>query len=479
MTTAPGFADVQSALQQGALRCEALTETFLARIRAGESLNAFVEVYADEALDAARAVDQKLQQGKAGPLAGLVLAVKDVICHRGHGLGASSKILEGFRSQFTATALQRLLDADAIVIGRVGCDEFAMGSSNESSCYGPVRNPYDPARSPGGSSGGSAAALAAGMCHAALGSDTGGSVRQPASFCGVVGLKPTYGRVSRWGLIAYASSFDQIGPLTQNVEDAALLLKHMAGPDGHDNTAASKPAGDYVAEMQRCKSQKFRIGYIREALESEGLDPEVRARAFDVLKTLRAQGHLVEEVRFPFLDYVVPCYYVLTTAEASSNLQRYDGVRYGYRAPAVAGLQALYRESRSQGFGPEVQRRILLGTFVLSAGYYDSYYTQAMKVRRMIRDHTDALLIGYDFLFTPTAPAPAFRLGEKNNDPVSMFLSDIYTVHANLAGMPAISVPCGLNTQGLPVGMQLMGRRFEEGKLLGMALQLQNGLRGL
>ena len=351
----------------------------------------------------------------------MVIGVKDVICHQGHGLTASSQILEGFESQFTATALQRLLDEDVIVIGRQSCDEFAMGSSNENSAYGPARNPHDPDRVPGGSSGASAAAVAAHMCLASLGSDTGGSVRQPAAFCGTLGLKPTYGRISRWGLIAYASSFDQIGPIAHSVEDLALLLEIMAGPDQRDQTASIEPVPAYSAEIAASQQPTFTFGVMPEVIDSPGLGAEVKEGFRRKVTQLAAQGHRIVELNFPLLEYLVPCYYILTTAEASSNLSRYDGVRYGYRHPQSTDLEELYTRTRSEGFGQEVQRRILLGNFVLSSGYYDAYYTQAMKVRRLIQERTHEMLQQCDFLLTPTTPTPAFRIGEKSETPSRCF----------------------------------------------------------
>ncbi|RMG26410.1 MAG: Asp-tRNA(Asn)/Glu-tRNA(Gln) amidotransferase subunit GatA [Bacteroidetes bacterium] len=466
--------EIQSDLADGSISCIELVTHYLKCIREQQALHAFVEVFEEEALQKARETDQKLKQGSAGKLAGLVLGIKDVLCYEGHTVTASSRILQGFESLFTATAVQRLLAEDAIVIGRQSCDEFAMGSSNENSWYGPVRNPHHLNKVPGGSSGGSAAAVSAGLCHAALGSDTGGSVRQPASFCGIVGLKPTYGRVSRWGLIAYASSFDQVGPLARSVEDVARITQVMAGADGHDNTASPHPVDDYPSLLASATGQRYRIGYLREALESEGLDPEIRRFTQQYLQQLAAAGHEVKPVSFPLLEYVVPCYYVLTTAEASSNLSRFDGVRYGYRAPNVNDLETLYVKSRSLGFGEEVKKRIMLGTFVLSAGYYDAYYTQAMKVRRLIQQQTLELFKRCDFLLTPTTPTPAFDLGEKTSDPVAMFLADIFTVHANLAGIPAISLPLGSHSSQLPFGIQLMAPHFEEARLLAFSKQLMD-----
>ncbi|MEM7659375.1 MAG: Asp-tRNA(Asn)/Glu-tRNA(Gln) amidotransferase subunit GatA [Bacteroidota bacterium] len=464
------LADIQRDLSTGLLTCSDLVDFYLGRINAQPEINAFVEVFSEEAKSAAALVDEKLRAGTAGKLAGLVLGIKDVLCYKGHGLTASSTILNGFESMITATVVERLLAEDAIIIGRQNCDEFAMGSSNENSTYGPVRNPVDPSRVPGGSSGGSAAAVKAGMCHASLGSDTGGSVRQPATFCGLVGLKPTYGRVSRWGLIAYASSFDQIGPITRSVEDAALLLSFMAGPDGKDNTASTQPVPDYLPLKSMDAPRK--IGYLKEVLESPGLDQEIKRQQEALLQACQEAGHEVVELTFPLLKYLVPCYYILTTAEASSNLSRYDGVHYGHRSSEGEDLASVYLNSRSEGFGEEVQRRIMLGTFVLSAGYADDYYLKAMKVRRLIREQSLTLLETCDVLLTPTTPTPAFQIGEKTEDPVEMFLSDVFTVHANLAGLPAISFPWGTHSTQLPIGMQLMGRPFEEAALLTFAEQL-------
>ncbi|MEM6344535.1 MAG: Asp-tRNA(Asn)/Glu-tRNA(Gln) amidotransferase subunit GatA [Bacteroidota bacterium] len=461
------LADIQRDLATGSVKCTDLVDFYLSQIESQKALNLFVEVYAEEAKKQAHLVDQKIASGTAGKLAGMVLGIKDVICYQNHGLTASSQILKGFDSQFTATALARLLAEDVIIIGRQSCDEFAMGSSNENSCYGPARNPVDPNRVPGGSSGASAAAVAANMCLASLGSDTGGSVRQPASFCGVIGLKPTYGRISRWGLIAYGSSFDQIGPITRSSEDAALLLQLMAGADDRDNTSSHQAVGNYPEELTR--KGPYKIAYIKEALDSPGLDPEVRSAMLNSIEQLKAAGHEVAEVNFPLLDYLVPCYYILTTAEASSNLSRFDGVHYGYRSEGAKDLNEVYTMSRSEGFGAEVKRRIILGTFVLSAGHYDAYYTRAMKVRRLIRDATRKLLADWDMLLTPTAPTTAFPIGEKQDDPIAMYLSDIYTVHANLAGCPAISIPVAHHPNGLPIGLQLMASDFAEGKLLAIA----------
>ncbi len=459
--------EVRSALAAGDTTCVQLVEYYLRNIEErNPQLNAFLEVWPDEARAQALAVDAKLAAGTAGPLAGMVIGLKDVLAYAGHALQSSSRMLDGFRSLFTGTAVQRLLDADAILIGRQNCDEFAMGGSNENSYFGPARNYLDPSRVPGGSSGGSAVAVQADMCLASIGSDTGGSVRQPAAFCGVVGLKPTYSRVSRYGLVAFASSFDQIGPITRSVEDAARLLEVMAGPDGMDSTASQRPVPAYFGLLQPV--EHYRIGYIADAIDSPGLAPEIRAGLAAKLDELRRQGHVVEAVEFPFLDVMIPTYYVLTMAEASSNLGRFDGVKYGYRAPDATDLESLYKKSRAQGFGPEVQRRIMLGTFVLSASYYDAYYTKAQQVRRLIKEKTDELLRQYDFLVLPTTPTTAFKIGEKQ-DPVSMYLADIFTVQASLAGVPAISVPMGTDAAGLPMGLQIMAGAFREAELLAFA----------
>ncbi|RYE13367.1 MAG: Asp-tRNA(Asn)/Glu-tRNA(Gln) amidotransferase subunit GatA, partial [Sphingobacteriales bacterium] len=399
-----------------------------------------------------------------GKLAGMVIAIKDNICYKGHEVTASSKILTGFKSIFSSTVVERLLAEDAVIIGRCNCDEFAMGASNESSYLGPVKNFVDNTRVSGGSSGGSAVAVQAGMCHAAIGTDTGGSVRQPASFCGVIGFKPTYGRISRHGIIAYASSFDQVGPITNSVEDAALLYSIMAGADEWDSTLSQKPVdreGTVVPD-----NAKKRIAYIQEAISSPGVDTEVKTALINYIEKLRADGHTVEPVAFELLDYLVPAYYILATAEASSNLARYDGVHYGYRSNAATDLTSTYKKSRSEGFGKEVKRRIMLGTFVLSSGYYDAYYAKAQKVRRLIREKTTDILSEYDFLLVPTAPEPAYEIGKGETDPVRSYLADIFTVQASLAGVPAISLPAGNNTKGLPLGLQLLTKHFAEQELL-------------
>lgn len=465
--------EVQADLKVGAVSCRQLVDFYLKNIEEkNPTLNAFVAVYDEEARQRAEEIDQKIANGTAGRLAGMVLGIKDVLCYQNHGLQAGSKILDGFVSQFTATAVERVLAEDAIIIGRQNCDEFAMGSSNENSAFGVVRNAADTTRVPGGSSGGSAVAVQADMCLASLGSDTGGSVRQPAAFCGLVGLKPTYGRISRWGLIAYGSSFDCIGPITKSVEDAALLLEIMAGADDFDSTVAHQPVLAYSSLVSSATTEKRRIGYLREGVESEALQPEIRQAMQTKLDWLREQGHEVEAVDFELLPYILPTYYILTTAESSSNLSRFDGVRYGHRSDKAHDLTSLYKKSRSEGFGKEVKKRIMLGTFVLSASYYDAYYTKAQKVRRLMKNQTDQLFEKYDFLLMPTTPTTAFPIGDKTEDPLQMYLADIFTVQANVVGNPAISIPNGTDAQGLPMGLQMMGKPFGEAELLTFAKYL-------
>jgi aspartyl-tRNA(Asn)/glutamyl-tRNA(Gln) amidotransferase subunit A len=464
------LSDIQRDLATGSITCRQLVEHYLQRIDDHRHLNAFVAVYADEARQRADEVDAKLKDGKAGRLAGMVLGIKDVLCFNQHGVQAGSRILDGFVSQFTATAVQRVIDEDVIIIGRQNCDEFAMGSSNENSAFGPVRNADDTDRVPGGSSGGSAVAVQAGLCLASLGSDTGGSVRQPSAFCGTVGLKPTYARVSRWGLIAYASSFDCIGPITHTVEDAALLLEIMAGADDFDSTVSRNDIPAY--SQQLTVNRPLRIGYLREGVESEGVDSIVRQKTQEALDRLRELGHTVEPVDFPLLKHILPTYYILTTAEASSNLSRFDGVRFGYRSPDATDLESLYKKSRTDGFGDEVRRRIILGTFALSSSYYDAYYTKAQQVRRLIKDETDALFAQYDLIASPVTPTTAFRIGEKSSDPLQMYLADIFTVQANVVGCPAISIPNGTDENGLSIGFQFMAAPFREVDMLAAASQL-------
>ncbi len=451
----------------------ALADAFFQKIQTEDAeIGAYLTITRDRALQKAAAIDRAADKGDPlPPLAGVPVAVKDVMTVAGMRSTAGSKILENFVAPYECTAVKRLEDAGAIVLGKTNCDEFAMGSSNENSGYWPVRNPRDRERVPGGSSGGSAAAVAAGMCVAALGSDTGGSIRQPAAFCGVVGLMPTYGRVSRYGLIAFASSLDHIGPLTRSVKDAAILLRHIAGRDPNDSTSADVPVPDYVEEIEK-PVRGLKLGVPREYF-GEGLNPEVRKAVEDGIQKLARAGCEIVNISLPHTPYAIPTYYVIATAEASSNLARYDGVRYGYRSRGARTLSEMYRRSRDEGFGAEVKRRIILGTYVLSAGYYDAYYLKAQRVRTLLTRDFDAAFKQVDAIVTPTTPTPAFKLGEKTDDPLAMYLADIYTVTADLAGVPGISVPCGQSRDGLPIGLQILGRHFDEATLirLGHALE--------
>lgn len=435
-----------------------------------ETLNAFIEVFREEAIILAIEIDQKLKSGSAGKLAGLVIGLKDNICFKDHAVTASSKILNGFVSNYSATVVERLLSEDAIIIGRLNCDEFAMGASNETSYYGTVKNAANLNRVPGGSSGGSAVAVQANMCQAALGSDTGGSIRQPAAFCGNWGFKPSYGTVSRYGLLAYASSFDQIGPITKNAEDLIRLMSIIAGPDNFDATMKQIQYPHFNINNPPASNKKFAV--LRDCIEHDGIDPEIKNHTLEVMEYLKKQGHSVDLVDFPMLDLLVPCYYVLTTAEASSNLARYSGLLYGYRSPNAADLNSTFTYSRSEGFGTEVKRRIMLGTFVLSSNHYDAYYTKAQKVRNLIKMKTDELFAKYDFILTPTTSTPAFELGEKSKDPIAMYLADLFTVHANIVGIPAISIPTAVASNKLPFGMQLMAPMFKDNELIHAAQNL-------
>lgn len=461
-----------AALQEGRVTCLQAVEHYLQRIAATRHLNAFIEVYTNEALQKARELDEKRKAGQpAGKLHGVVIGLKDVICYEDHKISASSKILRDFTSIYSATAVNRLLAEEAIIIGNLNCDEFAMGSTNENSSYGKVLNAKDESRIPGGSSGGSAVAVQAGLCMVSLGSDTGGSVRQPADLCGIVGMKPTYGRISRYGLIAYASSFDQIGVFANNIPDIACLLEVMAGPDEYDSTVSQQPVENYSGLLQT--DQKYRIAYLAEALDHPSLDPEIASSIKNLLEQLRQKGHQVEPVAFDLIDHIVPAYYVLTTAEASSNLSRFDGIKYGYRSTEKGlDLTELYKQSRSTGFGREVKRRIMLGTFVLSAGYYDAYFTRAQKVRKLLSDQTQLIFKDFDVILLPTTPSVAFKIGEKMDDPIAMYLADIYTVMANLVGIPAISLPLFTHSTGMPFGLQAMTNRFDELSLLRFSEQV-------
>ena len=455
------------------MTCAALVDYYLKNIADNHHLNAFLEVWADEAKARAIEIDSKVKAGTAGRLAGVVIALKDVLSFRGHKVSSSSKILQGFESIYSATVVQRLLDEDAIFIGRTNCDEFAMGASNENSAFGPVLNAADPSRVPGGSSGGSAVAVQANMAHAALGSDTGGSIRQPAAFTGIVGLKPTYGLISRWGLLAYASSFDQIGPMTKSIEDSALLTEIMAGPDGQDASMFQQAAPKFTAPKAPAKA-KFAV--MREAIDGEGIDPEVKSMMTGLIAKLEAAGHEVSYFDFPLLDHMVPVYYVITTAEASSNLSRYSGMMYGKRSENAHDLESTYVLSRTEGFGEEVKRRIMLGTFVLSSDQYDAYYEKAQKVRQIIRTETEKVLANVDAILLPTTSTPAFKLGEKAANPVAMYMADLLTVQANLAGNPAISIPGGKTLDGLPMGVQLMTGILEEQELFDLSKLVEETL---
>jgi len=461
------LSEIQALIDQKKLVLPDLLDHYFTQIETHQNLNAFNEVFFDSAKKQAQEVQEKISKGTAGKLAGMVIGIKDNILYKDHATTASSKMLEGFISPYSSTVAERLIAEDAIIIGRLNCDEFAMGGSNETSYYGPVRNAADTERVAGGSSGGSAVAVQADLCLSALGTDTGGSVRQPAAFCGCFGFKPTYGRISRYGVIAYASSFDQVGTLTSSVTDAALLMEVLAGADAHDSTVSRLPVPAYSANLENQGIKK--IAVLKETLESEALDADLKSAILAAIEEFKAQGHRVDYVSFDLLDYLVPAYYVLTAAEASSNLSRYDGVHYGYRNLQAENLNSLYKKSRAEGFGDEVKRRILLGTFVLSAGYYDAYYQKAQRVRRMIRDKIEVLFQSYDVLLTPVAPTPAFKIGENMQDPLVMYMADIFTVLASLTGIPAIAVPLGNNPDGLPLSLQLMAKHFEEDVLLSLA----------
>lgn len=457
-------------LERGETTCLEVVNFYLNNIKENKHLNAFLEVFEDEAIAKARKIDQKIKAGTAGKLAGLVLGIKDIIVYENHVAQAGSKILEGFESQFSATAVQRVIDEDAIIIGRLNCDEFGMGSSNENSAYGPVLNGINNKHVPGGSSGGSAVAVQMNMCLASLASDTGGSVRQPAAFCGMVGLKPTYSRISRYGLIAYASSFDVIGIISRTISDNAILLEVMAGKDEFDSTVSSNTVPSYSSKLQF--DEKVKIAYLKDTLEAEGISPEIKEKTLEKIDYLKSEGHQVEAVDFPMYKYALPTYYILITAEASSNLSRFDGVKYGYRSPKSFNLESMYKKTRSEGFGEEVKRRIMLGTFVLSASYYDAYYTKAQRVRRLIHNKIKELLSAYDFIVMPTTPTTAFELGEHNQNPLEMYIADLFTVQASVAGIPSISIPNGYDKKGLPIGLQVMTNFFAEDKLLAFSSYL-------
>jgi aspartyl-tRNA(Asn)/glutamyl-tRNA(Gln) amidotransferase subunit A len=457
----------QARLNSGQTTCVQTVSHYLRAIEANKELNAYIEVFNEEALKRASFLDKQSVKGR---LHGVVIGLKDNICYKGHKVSAGSAILQNFTSLYSATAVERLLNEGAIIIGRQNCDEFGMGSTNEYSFYGSVLNPIDKERVPGGSSGGSAAAVRAGLCMASLGSDTGGSVRLPADFCGIVGVKPSYGHVSRYGLIAYGSSFDQIGILAHNVQDASLILEVIAGPDEFDSTATTKALSNTESYKN---AGPYKIAYFPDWIHHPSIDPEIADRLTNYLKELESLGHKVEPVDFKLTEYIVPTYYILTTAEASSNLARYDGVRYGYRTKnKVSDLAGFYKKNRTEGFGKEVKRRIMLGTFVLSSGYYDAYYTKAQQVRNQLLQHTLQIFNNFDFILAPNSPSIAFKAGEKNKDPLAMYMGDIFTVFANLTGVPAISLPLFKHSSNLPFGIQVLSKQFNDLSLLSFSHQL-------
>ncbi len=450
--------------------CRMAVQHYLKEIAANKHLNAFVEIFGDESIERANKLDEKRKNGEAlGKLHGVIIGIKDVICYKDHQVTAASGILKNFTSLYNSTVVEKLLKEDAIIIGSCNCDEFAMGSTNENSTYGRVLNALDENKVPGGSSGGSAVAVQAGLCMVSLGSDTGGSVRQPADFCGIVGIKPSYGSISRNGLIAYASSFDQIGIFSNNVTDAARVLEVISGVDEFDSTVNHRrqPESSNSFQPKKNTSNSYRIAVFRNALEHKNLDPEIKNNIYELAGQLKKDGFETEEIEFNLIDFIVPAYYVITTAEASSNLSRYDGVRYGYRHKNEAGdLIEFYKETRSRGFGKEVKRRIMLGTFVLSEGYYDAYFTKAQQIRRLLVNQTEDIFKNFDALIMPTVPSTAFEAGSMQKDPIAMYLADIYTVYANLTGTPAISLPLFKHSNGMPFGVQLITNKHDELTLL-------------
>jgi len=463
---------IQEALKNGETTVVQIAEQYLQNIEQSKELNIYIEVFSDEILEKAAELDHKINNGGSlGSLFGAIISIKDVICYKDHQVTAASKILEGFQSQYTATALQKLLDEDALVIGRTNCDEFAMGSSNENSVYGVTPNGVDPSRIAGGSSGAAAVSVQQNTCLIALGTDTGGSVRQPAAFNGMIGMKPSYSRISRYGVIAYGSSFDQIGVIGTNLDDVGLFIHTMSGEDVMDSTSSSKEVN---REFQT--SDNYSFAYIDEVMNHPKLDGGIQTDSDNLLKNLTTQGHTVNKVTFPLLKYLVPAYYVLTTAEASSNLGRYDGIRYGHRSDQADSITNVYQKTRNEGFGKEVKRRIMLGTFVLSSGYYDAYYTKAQKVRRMVTDAINTIFEENECLILPTSTSVAWRIGSLENDPVEVYLSDIFTVLANLTGIPAISIPLGKDAKNNPYGIQIMTKSFSESKLIELGKVVQNTL---
>jgi len=475
------IAAYQQALLDNKTNCQAAVEFYLEKIHAQKKLNAFVEVYEAEALKKAAELDAKRKAGEpVKKLHGVVIGIKDVICYKGHTVTAASAILKDFTSLYNATAVQLLLDEDAIIIGSCNCDEFAMGSTNEHSVYGPVLNALGDNLVPGGSSGGSAVAVQADMCMVSLGSDTGGSVRQPADFCGIIGLKPGYGCISRYGLLAYASSFDQIGIFGKDTGDVALMLDVISKPDAYDSTMDPEQTAKSYTEFDSTNNKKYRFCYFKQMIAHPLLDKEIAAQIVQTIDQLKASGHEVEAVDFDLLDYIVPAYYVLTTAEASSNLSRYDGIRFGYVSNKPAkDLTSFYLQNRSEGFGMEVKRRIMLGTFVLSAGYYDAYYNKAQQVRKMLVDNISLIFNQFDAVLLPNSPTTAYKIGEKDKDPIAVYLADIFTVFANLTGIPAISLPLYKHSNGLPFGLQVMTNKSDELTLLSISAELMQHNRRL
>ena len=470
------YEDLRLRLFSKEITCEEVVRFYLERIDRHKDDNIYITVFHEQALERARSLDRKLREGgNPGKLFGLPMAIKDNIAMKGGRLTCASKILENYESVYDATAVLRLEQEDAVFLGKTNMDEFAMGSSNENSAFGNVPNPFDKNRVPGGSSGGSAAAVANALAMVALGSDTGGSVRQPAGFCDIVGLKPTYGRISRYGLVAFASSFDQIGVLARNCDDAALVLEVMAGKDGHDATSSYHAVTDYSAEMANVSVEGLKIGVPKEYFP-ESLNSDVARIVKGKLHELRDKGAELVDIHLPDSEYAIAAYYILVTAEASSNLARFDGARYGYRSEHSEDLSAMYVNSRTEGFGREVKRRIMLGTYVLSAGYYDTYYKKAQQVRRVFQDKYREALEKVDVIAGPTSPFPPFGIGDKTENPLEMYLADVFTVPASIVGMPAVSVPLGFDTLNLPVGMHLICNFFEEGKLLGIAKKMQHSL---
>jgi aspartyl-tRNA(Asn)/glutamyl-tRNA(Gln) amidotransferase subunit A len=449
-------------LKGGSITCLQAVQHYINAIESKHHLNSFLEVFAEEALNRASDLDA-LSFEKWGKLHGVVIGIKDLICYKAHKISASSKILEGFTSLYSATAVERLIAEGAIIIGRQNCDEFGMGSTNENSAFGPVINPVNPDLVPGGSSGGSAAAVKAGLCMASLGTDTGGSVRLPADFCGTIGFKPSYGRVSRYGLIAYASSFDQIGIIANTVKDVVLILEVIAGSDNYDSTVSNNKVESYSKLLDQEVDKKLRIAYFPEWIEHSSVDTEISNQIMSLINDLKDEGHIVEPVSFKLTEYIVPTYYILTTAEASSNLGRFDGIRYGYQSKAeYKDLKTFYKQNRAQGFGKEVKRRIMLGSFVLSAGYYEAYFTKAQQVRRLLQEQTELIFKDFNILLAPNSPTIAYKTGEKTKDPLAMYMGDIFTVFANLTGIPSISLPVFKHSSNLPFGVQAMSARFNE-----------------